>query len=119
MPTLPELAANHATHAVLMATNFFGINTIPIAVNEADYARMWAQAATVMSTYQGVVDRRGGRRHRQTEPAPQVMKATALAATSEDSRRMPPDTQNEWMDWLQQTGFVDFYNRYIQPLIDR
>jgi PPE-repeat protein len=49
----PEIAANRSLLAVLVATNFLGMNTPAIAATEAQYAEMWAQDAVAMYGYAG------------------------------------------------------------------
>jgi PPE-repeat protein len=49
----PEIAANRAQLAALVATNILGQNTPAIAATEAQYAEMWAQDAMAMYGYAG------------------------------------------------------------------
>jgi PPE-repeat protein len=47
-----EVAANRALCAVLVATNFLGVNTPAIMATEAHYMEMWAQDVAAMFGYQ-------------------------------------------------------------------
>lgn len=47
----PEIAANRALLATLVATNILGINTPAIMATEAHYLEMWAQDAIAMYSY--------------------------------------------------------------------
>ncbi|HEU0192159.1 MAG TPA: PPE family protein [Mycobacterium sp.] len=99
MPTLAELAANHVIHQMLVATNFFGINTIPITLNEADYVRMWIQAAATMSNYHATATMALASAPRAAAPPP-VLKTRSASAAAQPAA--PGDFFTDLFDQLSQ-----------------
>jgi len=114
MPSLAELAANHAVHATLVATNFFGINTIPIAVNEADYLRMWIQAAVTMDSYQAASAASLAATPRSA-PAPKILKRDVQGSVSAASYQDPPQFNNPLQGLLDQLEPLLKMPHYLSP----
>lgn len=84
------VAANRARLAMLLATNFFGVNYPAIAETEAEYHTMWVNNSTAMYRY--AATSAGALKLPQFSPPPQVAnpsgmtaQATLVPATAGDS----------------------------------
>ena len=113
MPSLAELATNHTVHGVLVATNFFGLNTIPIALNEADYARMWVQAAETMATYETVSDA-------AVSASPSAQPAPRIVNSSNYTQAAQPADSTSWSQILQDIeNFLENPYQYFQQFFQQ
>ncbi|OBK23993.1 PPE family protein [Mycobacterium asiaticum] len=103
MPTLIELATNHAVHGVLVATNFFGLNTMAIALNEGDYARMWVQAADTMAGYQATAAAANSAVP-ALQPAPPILASDSITPLVDNLTDFLADPYKYFLEFFQQFG---------------
>ncbi|MCL6007669.1 PPE family protein, partial [Neisseria meningitidis] len=92
----PVIAENRAELMILIATNLLGQNTPAIAVNEADYVRMWLQAATTMATYQAVADS-AVRSIPDSVPPPRILKSNAQSQHSSSNNSGGADPVDDFI----------------------
>lgn len=115
MPTLIELTANHTRHALLLATNFLGINAIPLAVTEADYVRMWVQAAETMTVYEAVSSTALAEVP-AAEPPPRILLSAGATPTTPNAPAGPQDLARSLEQLLRDIAnfIADPYSHFLQ-----
>jgi len=100
----PVIAANRATLALLVATNFLGQNTPAIAANEATYAEFWAQDAGAMYAYAGAATTASQLTPFTDAPATTTDsgQATQAASTAQAAAAQPADATSDILAFLTQ-----------------
>jgi PPE-repeat protein len=100
----PVIAANRATLALLVATNFLGQNTPAIAANEATYAEFWAQDAVAMYGYAGAAGTASQLTPFTDAPATTTDsgQATQAASTAQSAAAAPADSTSDILAFLTQ-----------------
>jgi PPE-repeat protein len=100
----PVIAANRATLALLVGTNFLGQNTPAIAANEATYAEFWAQDAVAMYGYAGAATTASQLTPFAEAPATtnDSGQATQAASTAQSAAAAPADSTSDILAFLTQ-----------------
>jgi PPE-repeat protein len=117
----PVIAANRATLAMLVATNFLGQNTPAIAANEATYAEFWAQDAGAMYSYAGAASTASQLTPFAQAPATtnDTGQATQSAANAQAAASTGADNLEAWLTELNAeiTNFGKDLSTYMTQIL--
>jgi PPE-repeat protein len=117
----PVIAANRATLALLVATNFLGQNTPAIAANEATYAEFWAQDAGAMYSYAGAASTASQLTPFAQAPATtnDTGQATQSAANAQAAASTGADNLEAWLTELNAeiTNFGKDLSTYMTQIL--
>ncbi len=105
-PTAAVYVAAHTPYLAWLVQA--SANSAAMATRQETAATAYGTALAAMPTLAEL-----GAAAPQTTPAPQIVKANAPTAASDE-----PNQVQEWLQWLQKIGYTDFYNNVIQPFIN-